>query len=63
MTRKIALDVLRIAGYHNDSKIFVRTYVENRISLAAANKEWRLGQSMKTAGAPCSCRDCARVAA
>jgi hypothetical protein len=46
LTRKVALQVLRAAGAQNDKALFVRTYVENRISLAAANTAWREGQRL-----------------
>ena len=60
MTRKTALVLLRVAGYHNDTKAFVRLYVENRVSIAAADREWERGKQMQAAGVPCTCRDCTR---
>jgi hypothetical protein len=46
LTRKVALQVLRAAGAENDKALFMRTYVENRISLAVANTAWREGQRL-----------------
>ena len=63
MTRKKALGTCRLAGYHDDSRSFVRAYVENRISYAAAKKEWDIGARMKAAGVPCACPGCNRAAA
>jgi len=36
MNRKTALGLCMLAGYHDDSKSFLRTYVANRISYEAA---------------------------
>jgi hypothetical protein len=58
MKRKDALVVLRAAGYHNDSKMFARVYVEHRISYTAALKEWNLGTVLKNNGVPCTCYHC-----
>lgn len=58
MNRKTALVTLRFAGYHSDSSLWTRTYIENRVSRAKANEEWARGASMKVAGIPCTCLDC-----
>jgi len=58
MKRSDVLAHLRIAGYHDDTRSFVRLYTENRVSLAVANAEWRRGGKMKAAGVPCTCREC-----
>lgn len=58
MKRKDALAVIRVAGYHDDQKTFVSTYVEHRISFNTANAEYRRGQEMKKSGIACSCRQC-----
>lgn len=60
MKRKDALGWIRMAGYHGDSHAFVRLYVENRVSYAAANAEWRRGEQMKKAGVKCDCWKCAQ---
>jgi hypothetical protein len=61
MTRKNALDWIRIAGYHNDTAAFVRLYVENRVSRASADAAWLNGVAAKLNGVACSCRDCERA--
>lgn len=58
MKRSDALVHIRIAGYHNDQKSFMRLYTENRVSLKAANGEFARGQNMKTSGVPCTCQTC-----
>ena len=58
MKRADALVVIRVAGYHDDSKTFVRTYTENRISYTVAMKEFSRGQNMNKGGVPCSCNAC-----
>jgi hypothetical protein len=43
MTRAGALEVIRSAGAKGDQDLFLRTYVENRISYAVAIREYRAG--------------------
>jgi hypothetical protein len=58
MTRKLALEHIRSAGYHNDSAAFWRLWVENRVSKDAADKAWQIGQDQKRNGMRCSCFHC-----
>lgn len=58
MKRKDALAWIRIAGYHNDVGSFVRLYVENRVSRAAADEAWAVGKRQKANGVLCSCQAC-----
>lgn len=58
MKRADALAHLRIAGYHNDSRAFVRLYVENRISRKAADEAYRTGKRQRAGGMPCHCHEC-----
>jgi hypothetical protein len=58
MTRAQTLATLRIAGYHDDSQTWTRTYLEGRVSRAAADAAWREGQHAKAAGRPCTCTAC-----
>lgn len=60
LSRKIALQVLRAAGADNDKALFMRTYVENRVSLAVANQAWREGRNLAVFVAK---RDAAKVEA
>lgn len=58
MSRAQVLAAMRVAGYHNDTRSFCRLYTENRISRAAADKEWQAGVSQKKGGMKCSCPSC-----
>jgi hypothetical protein len=58
MKRDIALAAIRVAGYHEDYKRYMRIYVENRISHATAKKSFEDGLRMKREGARCDCSDC-----
>ncbi|MEQ1545996.1 hypothetical protein [Methyloglobulus sp.] len=49
---------LQVAGYHNDTKAFMRLYCENRISKAEADKQFNIGQKKRENGVKCSCIDC-----
>lgn len=42
--RETALSLMRIAGYENDIRKWTRLYIENAVSLRAANEAWRLGR-------------------
>jgi hypothetical protein len=61
--RADALIVLAAAGYHADTRSFVRVYVENRIGYAAAQAAWRRGMAARAAGVKCLCRDCVALEA
>lgn len=43
MTRAQALVRIRAAGAEGDRRAFVRLYVENRVSIAAATEAWNEG--------------------
>lgn len=58
--RKLTLDLIRIAGYHNDAKSFTRLYCESNISRAAANEAWQNGVNQKLNGVKCNCKECAK---
>jgi hypothetical protein len=62
MKRADALNAIRFAGYHDDSRTAVRIYVENRISRAAYVGAWAEGQIAKQNGKPCGCPQCQREA-
>jgi hypothetical protein len=61
MNRAQALVGIRVAGYHEDQRTFMRLYTENRISYAKATEEFRRGQAMKKGGVPCGCPSCKRA--
>ena len=60
--REVAIALLRVAGYHQDSGEFVRLYVENRISYAAAKVAYRDGARQRAAGIGCGCYECKETA-
>jgi hypothetical protein len=58
MTRNSAISYLRIAGYHDDIKSFVRLYVENKISKSVADRAYNEGKKQRVNGVPCKCYQC-----
>jgi hypothetical protein len=58
MKREHALTKLRVAGYHDDRATFTRTYVEERVSYAAAKAAYAEGRAARARGVPCDCHDC-----
>ena len=58
MTRQRALQSMRVAGYHADTKEFTRLLIENRVSKPAANEAWLSGVTAKKSGMKCTCADC-----
>lgn len=58
MKRGVAIDLLRVAGYHNDQRAFVRLYVENRISRKVAAEEFNRGYALRRSGVDCGCFEC-----
>lgn len=58
MTRKNALIYMKIAGYHSDTKAFIRLLVENRISRKIAEDAYQLGAKERERGVGCTCWDC-----
>jgi len=55
MSRQLLLASLRVAGYHQDQKAFVRLYTENRIDIRKAKKEYATGYKQKQSGVKCAC--------
>ena len=58
--RKLTLDLIRIAGYHNDTKKFTRLYCESRLSRTIADHAWQVGAQQKLNGMPCHCAECSK---
>lgn len=58
MTRKVALDLVYVAAYHEDKARMTRLLIENRISRAAFNEAVANGRKAKAAGMRCNCADC-----
>ena len=59
MTRKAALDLAKVAGYHRDTRRFTRLIVEARVNRAAMNEAWAMGERTRAAGVKCTCIECA----
>lgn len=64
MTRRDQLlAIIRVAGYHNDSRTAIRVHVENRsIGRAAYLAAWGEGMAQRERGMPCACPQCKREA-
>lgn len=59
MTKKQTLiQLIKIAGYHNDTKIGTRLFVENRITRADYDAAFHAGLAAKAAGQICTCSQC-----
>lgn len=58
MKRKLALQHIKVAGYHGDVKGGMRIYIENRISREAYNNAWLAGERAKQNGTGCNCPAC-----
>jgi len=56
--RKDVLDLIRIAGYHEDERAYMRLYCETRIGRAAAREAYETGLRQKAGGMKCSCFHC-----
>ena len=56
--REQALIAAKIAGYHQDSKMFTRLIIECRVNRQAMNSAWFAGGQAKLAGVRCNCIDC-----
>ena len=56
--RDMALTAAKIAGYHNDTKMFTRLLIEARVNRQAMNSAWCHGMSARQHGVKCGCRDC-----
>jgi hypothetical protein len=57
-TRKQILEAIKVAGYHNDDKAFLRLYTENHISYTAAQEARTKGIRARQQGVRCSCYAC-----
>lgn len=50
ITRKQALENIKIAGIQNDQQAMIRIYTENRIGYAAALAAWAQGARLRIQG-------------
>lgn len=53
-----ALAKVKFAGYHEDTSMGTRLYIENRISFEAYSKAFNEGRQAKKNGMKCNCMDC-----
>jgi hypothetical protein len=58
MPRKQAIAIIKYAGYHNDQKKAMITYIENHVSFAVYMQAYRDGIRAKENGVRCNCLDC-----
>lgn len=58
MTRKTALVLAKVAGYHSDSKTFTRLIIEAHVNRQAMNEAWHVGVLAKQNGIRCECYEC-----
>lgn len=58
MKRSLLIACLKVAGYHDDQREFLRYYTGHRISFKAAQDAYQKGRELKNAGMPCNCVQC-----
>ena len=59
MTRhEKAYQLVKVAGYHNDSRAATRVLVEYSIGIKRYNEAWREGIRARQAGISCDCMQC-----
>lgn len=54
-----AYQLVKEAGYHNDSRAATRVLVENPIGRKRYNEAWQAGVEARQRGMRCLCRECA----
>jgi hypothetical protein len=60
--RSIEMGNARIAGYHDDARLWVRTVVERkRTSYTVLQEQYQVGVKMKRQGVKCNCYTCKEV--
>lgn len=52
--------LIKVAGYHNDSRTATRLLIENPISRKRYNAAWLAGVEARQNGMRCYCRECER---
>ena len=58
MTRKTALALAHVAGYHADKKTFTRLIVESHVGRQRMNDAYQGGGAARLAGVRCDCSEC-----
>ena len=56
--RQRVLEAIKVAGYHQDTKAFLRLYTENRLSYSAAEETRLAGVRARQKGIKCTCYAC-----
>lgn len=56
--RAVGLALCRIAGYHEDKKVFTKAYLEHGLSMSTAQEAYNIGYKSKVNGMSCSCSIC-----
>ena len=58
MTRKDAIALITLAGYHGDTQTALRIYTEKRVSYTAYSEAYARGAQLKQEGMACTCFEC-----
>lgn len=56
--RQIAIQLAKVAGYHDDKKTFTRLSIEARVSRPALYEAWTIGKAARAGGMKCHCHEC-----
>lgn len=56
--RSTAITLARVAGYHDNARLFTRLIIESRVKRETMNQAWMTGAAMFKAGVPCTCITC-----
>jgi hypothetical protein len=56
--REVVLTKIRVAGYHEDHAAYTRLLIEERVSKAVADEQFRNGRAQRASGVRCDCYEC-----
>lgn len=59
--RQTAIVLAKVAGYHADTKAFIRLLVESRVNRQTMNEAWAQGALAKSVGVKCECHECRKA--
>lgn len=57
--REIVLQLVKVAGFHNDTREGTRLFIQNKLSKKAYEAAFNAGREEKKNGGKCSCKQCA----
>lgn len=60
--REVSIKSAEIAGFHGDTKRWMRLLVESRVNRETLNNAWLRGAAMKSVGVRCTCHECKQPA-